>query len=403
MPLKRVLVFSATLALVIAVTPVARAGGPGDWTKVSSGDISSIAEPGLLRMPDGDLHIVFMQMTSGGDDAYAHTEVSETGNTKGTAGERFLRWDALIADPDLIPVKTGGMRLVFSGIGPSPRDGGEMYSMVGDSDGDTWVLSMGSMSSTSTPYTGYGNSAVMLADGTPVTSWPLNDTIYYHVGISGSIPAITPDETFNNGDCCAYNTKLVRDGSKVYLAWYGNGDTAGSNGTFVRRILPTEGPEIKAPGSSVGSNSLSPDQEVAMAARTQGGTYVAYCVGYPTCDHVGLWKVGSDHARRVPMSSGADSIALAASKGGRLWVAWEKNSTGKIYAVRTNSDANRFGAVRTIDAPASSFSVYRLAIEGSTGRGDIIINDADFLWHQQVLPGLRLAAWPRRGASGRPW
>jgi hypothetical protein len=149
-----------------------------------------------------------------------------------------------------------------------------------------------------------------------------------------------------------------------------------------------------------------PRQQVALTARSGGGVYMAYCS--PTksteCAHVDLWKVGAAKPMIVPGSGtgNAGRVALAAGPSGRLTVAWFDFGKNQIHVIRTNTEATRFGVLRTVKAPPKTIVFSGLQVEASSGRQDVIANttlttppNPVVFWHTQVLPGLRLTASPR--------
>jgi hypothetical protein len=102
----------------------------------------------------------------------------------------------------------------------------------------------------------------------------------------------------------------------------------------------------------------------------------------------------------VPHSRFATTIALSAAPSGRLWVAWADNIP-RVRAVRTGRSGLSMGAVRNVGLPKGKSAAYSLAIEGSRGRGDIVVNVGDSMWHTQVLAGLTLGATPHVWHHGR--
>src|SRR5262249_25625884 len=138
---------------------------------------------------------------------------------------------------------------------------------------------------------------------------------------------------------------------------------------------------------------------IGLAARAGGGVYAAYCVGYPTCSNVRVWKVGTTTTKDVPNSKFASTISLSSGPSGRLWVAWADNIP-KVRAVRTGEDGLAMGAVQNVGLPKGKSSAYSLAIDGSRGRGDIVVNVGDSMWHSQVLAGLTLGASPHAWQRG---
>ncbi len=114
-------------------------------------------------------------------------------------------------------------------------------------------------------------------------------------------------------------------------------------------------------------------------------------MGYPFCETVVLWQVGTSQVLKVPESADAAQVAISAAPSGRLWIGWASEAD-EVYAVRTNTKANGFGAVRHLPAPKKSQGVYDLFIEGTRARADIVFNDSSAIWHQQVFVGLTLKA-----------
>ena len=83
---------------------------------------------------------------------------------------------------------------------------------------------------------------------------------------------------------------------------------------------------------------------------------------------------------------------------------WEQNGT--IYAARTNQAATQGRRGERAQARRAARPIYRLNGEGSAGPLDLIVNDGQGLWHQQVWPKLSLTgarrARPSCSASPTP-
>ena len=62
--------------------------------------------------------------------------------------------------------------------------------------------------------------------------------------------------------------------------------------------------------------------------------------------------------------------------------------------MRTNTSAKKFGALRTIKRPKQGDDSYHIWIEGTRARADLLYNDGDDIWHQQIFAGLTLKASP---------
>lgn len=385
---RRPVVLAASLGLALTAALVAPGPAPGvdarartaTWTKVTSGNVVNIAEPGLYRTSDGVLHLVYLRQGPS-SDTLAFTSIGAGGVT--ATGVAVGGWAALPQDPKVVGVPGGGMRLVFGGIrttsGGDPYGTGQMFSATADAAGATWPLAAGALTASGYAIDSYGTGATTLADGTPVVSFPLNSTLTWNAGGS---PA---DSTYTFGECCVYDSTLARDGDEVWVAFAANGSSAATAGLFVKRLLPTVGPTTKVPRSSEGSNTLTPSQSTAFVARPGGGLYVAYCVGYPTCTKVGLWRVGSDRPRMVRRSAGARDIAIATGPGGRLWIAWTTYDAVKV--VHTGATGVHFSAVRTLKPPRAAPDLYGITIAGTNRSVDLVINNGSALFHRRV--GLR--------------
>ena len=392
--LPAVLLPALALVTVAAVAPPAGAA-PGDWTRISTGTGGIIYQSSLHRTPDGVLHVLYPK-TNGGDTAtYGHAAIDADGSLAGQDDVLAPGWATLDVSPALIG-DGDGLRAVFGGIfdvNPGFWSDGRMYTATAAEDGGVWTLPAEAVGQSHSAYGSYGTAAVELADGTPVAAYPLNSDIVWHVGTGPEA-----DQSYAVGSCCAYSLGMADDNGDVWIGWYQNGSTAATNGTFVKQILPTVGPTMKAPGSSQGTDSL-PTGKVALVARTGGGVYAAYCVGYPTCGHIGLWKVGSSQVTTVPSSRYAADIALSPGPSGRIWVAWSDNIP-RVRAVRTGVSGSGFGPVRTLGTPPHQDSVYNVSTDGTTGRGDVVINVGNGFWHTQVAPGLTLKASPTTWQHG---
>jgi len=366
------------VALVAGTDPGAAAhaadrGAPTPWTKISSGTVTNTTEPGLFRTPDGVLHVFYRrQHTSTADIAF--TNISPTGHV-GDRGAAISGWAALAADPKAVTTGSG-IRLAFAGIRTTdpldPFHTGQMFDATALDAGIDWFLG-GALTDSGYALDSYGTGATTLASNQPVVSFPLNATITWNDGI---------DHTYTFGDCCTYETSLTRDGDQVWMSFAANGGTAATQGQFVKQLLPTEGPTIKAPRSSQGRYSLTPMQATALATRPGGGTYLAYCIGYPTCSRIGLWKLGSAAPVTVPGSADARTVALSAAPNGRLWVAWRTQS--RIKAVPTSATGLTFGTVRSSKPPHRDPTIFGVSVAGANHSADIVLNTGSALYHQQV-------------------
>jgi hypothetical protein len=387
---------SLVVVLVLGLVGLAGpslAGPPGTWTVISGGGVANTFEPGMFRTADGNLHVAIPRH-NGTTDSIDIAHVSPTG---GLIGRQALidNWSGLTYDPDMVAVPGGGVRLLFGGlrttVAGEPYNEGYIDQATSDPTAASWTLQPNTAPAVAgnTGYASYGTGATALADGTPVTAYVFNTTMYYQVGAG-------PMQQFEVAACCMYYTSLASDGVNVWAAWYANGNSAADQGTFVRQIYPVLGPVMQAPGSvsqfSGQPGSLNTTQAVAMVARAGGGVFLAYLKGYPNTKAIALWKLGTSTVKLVPESKDASHVAMSAGPAGRLWLAWD-SPTEDIRAVRTGTSGLAFGAVQQLNTKGSP-TVYNLNIEGSAGRGDVLFNDSTRIWHQQVYAGLTLKADP---------
>lgn len=394
---------AALLVLSTAASPPAGAASD-DWTKVSTGSGAPNYGSSLHRTPGPVLHVLYPKTNGERTTTYGHAAIDADGSLRGSNDVLVPGWATLDPTPALIG-DGAGLRAVFGGVLDTSSgfwSDGRMYTATAPEDGAAWTLPAEAVGRSRSASASHGTAAVELEDGTPVAAFARRSTIVWHVGTGDD-----PDHRLRINGCCASSLAMVDNGGTVWIGWYANGSTAATNGTFVKQILPTVGPTIKAPGSSVGAHSV-PTGGVALAVQARvdddGGpaVWAAYCGGYPTCDHVGLWKVG-DHrsrAKKVPGSRNAAHIALSASvsddpdlgvQGVRVWVAWS-DTVPRVRAVRTGKAG--FTPVRTLGLPPHHRAVHDISIEGVPGPGDVVVNTGRSFWHARVEPGLTLEARP---------
>lgn len=387
-----------------------RAALAGGWTKVSTGTVDSLSEITVQRTADGVLHAVYAQEV-GTVDSYEHSTLSSAGSVTGHS-DVVGTWSALVSNPELLPTASGGLRLVFSGLQDTDTANffahGYAYDTVSDVSGAGWTLQPHALTKFGSAYSGYGIGATTLSNGAPVTAGTLNSDIYYRVGDiattdQGVVSAAADDAVHTSDSCCLYDTQLVNSGDAVWMAWYANGSSEATNGVFVKQIYPTAGPVLKAPGSSVGADSLSADQAVAMVARPGGGVVLAYKMGYPTTSSIGLWQVGSGSAKKVSHSKDADLVSLATGATGRMWLAWSTDG-GRAYALRTSPTGFGLGTAQALAAPSGSSQIWSIVVDASLNQGTVLVNDtaSSSVFSRIVNPGLTLRARPGAVKVAKP-
>ena len=251
-----VTVVAVVLGVVAGLTGPAVAGPPGKWTVISAGGLSNIVEPGMYRTADGTLHVAIVRENANFTASIDVAHVSESGKLLGRTTV-IDQWAGVTSDPELVGSPTGGMRLVFGGqrtvVTGDPYNEGYVYWAESDASGTVWTLAPNTTPANAgtTGYASYGTGVTTLGDGTLVTAYPLNSTIYYQIGVGTAV------QSFEVGDCCAYDMTLAQDNGVVWAAWSANGDTDSTRGIFVRQIYPTLGVVLKAPKSSTNDGYLA--------------------------------------------------------------------------------------------------------------------------------------------------
>ncbi len=137
-----------------------------------------------------------------------------------------------------------------------------------------------------------------------------------------------------------------------------------------------------------------------IVARVGGGFYVAYATGYPSLNHIKVWKVGAAAATEVAKTPGTNSSAtIAAAPDGRLWAAWTKRVgfVPHVFARRSNKAGTAWGAVVDAGRPAVS-GMYHLDANSTAAALDVFVNATPNLssdsttFYRRVFPGLTLTA-----------
>lgn len=390
---------------LLAATPGADAGPPGRWTTISGGpaDLGIIARPGLVRTPDGLLHVVYTRKDATSSYSIRHVAITDSGAVR-HASTVISGWSTVTRDPEIVTTPTG-LRVVFSGLRNGdtfdPYTNGAAYHATSDSTGASWTLQTSYLSDSRSTYADYGMGALPMSDGSTFVAWPLNSTIRYAntVVADPSTPAEDPAFTMSVGTS-VYDVEVARvpGTDQVWLSWFAlSSTTPGERGVFVRQVSPTLGPVRRAPQSVTryaGADYATQFSSApALVART-AGPVVAYPVGYPTRRRIAVWRVGAPSVGYLPASPDGRLVDLSVGAGNRLWAVWSSGHT--VRAARSNPAGTAWGAPVTlggvrVDGNPSTWSV-DIAADG--GPADVVVNTSRQLVHQRVLPGLSLGAAP---------
>jgi hypothetical protein len=389
----------AAVAIVLALALAASAaGGPrGQWTRLP-GTVVNFAQPGLARTSDDVLHVLYVRKNGTKSDL-VHVAVSPAGKV-GADSIALGGW-ATMAHPDLLRMPDNTLRAFFGGIrSTAPGEGNNsLNTATAPASGGPWTLKPGRAAQALYAYATSVTGAGLAKDGTPISTWSGTPGLGFHYGIDP--PKDPPDGKIPQSGCCLYNPDIGVDAASGQ-AWVGFSSLEdASPGMFANAIGPSgpQGGRRLAPGSISGKNFNQPLNRTPITGRIgAGGVFLVYGQGYPTSKTLAVWRVDTARPQLVLKADRMKHAGVAAAPEGRLWLMWERSGT--IYATRTNKAVTKVGPLSSVRPPGSK-SVYQLTGEGSNGPLDMVANDGQGLWHQQVWPRLQLTAASRASGKGR--
>jgi hypothetical protein len=366
----------------------AAAGPPGKWTPLSKGAVTPTDQAGLVRTPDGTLHVSW-QRRGILATALWRTRIAADGRTIGSEPIAGGLMDA--GSPALTIAPDGGLRAFFFVRTPDAAQPALLLATAPAAGG--WTVAHDPLAQAVGPAVPAVGAATA-RDGTPVVAWPVGTQVRYRFGVDPGADSVP----LGVGGCCSSAVQPAVDQvtGRVYVAWASS--AAGATGIFVQtvdRSGPVR-PKVFATGSATRRRDAAvlPDGHVALAARTGvSGVYLAYTSGFPRVKAIVLLRAG---VRKVVVrlnAPGASHVVLAPAPQGRLWLAWSRGGT--IFAARSNRAATKLGVVREIPIRRGARAVDQLQGDGSAGPLDLVASlesraGAAAFWHQQVQPGLSL-------------
>lgn len=368
-------------------TSAVSASDSAGWRQLSTGTPSSLSSIGLARFGK-QVEAVWEQPSSGSSQDLLFTaSVGAHASSTGGAVQVLPAWGAVNRYPAIL--QYGAYRLIaFSGIrSTSPDDPYEQGYEYGalSTDGKSWVLGDGSLTASNTAYGSYGTDSVS-ANGVPLTVYTAGSTqsVSYIHGIFDSIPETpTADSSTSSTGNFAYNSGVGFDpvNSTGWAVWASNSGDAATEGVSAQQVLPSLGPLVHAPKtvttySGASYSNAAESQRIQVAARSRGGLYAAYPVGYPEATKVALWHVGTS---KVFLRHGGPSVHVvdaAPGTGGRIWLLWWTSGSKYLQVARTNPAATRLGATCRVRLPGGSQnSVWDVEGYGDGQGVDAFIND----------------------------
>jgi hypothetical protein len=384
----RLLAVGVAAAATLFAAGVAFAGpGTSDgWARITDSALRSSDQLGYARTPDGSLHVAWVRAEQG-SEALLVRSLDLSGEPGGLrpmlSGWRSVSSPALLAAGD-------GLLALWAG---QPDAGSEaaVWSASSGAAGETWSAAAPAAALGGPMAVGYQIGAAEAPGATPVFTWSLTFRLFSHAGLD---PAV--ESRVWQTSCCAYRPGLGVDGrtGEVVLAWYS--DAIGEHGLWSQSILPAAGERKHLPSSANDERTaaVAPEQKLGISGRIGApGVYVAYGAGQPTWTSLLVWEHMSGRATRVWEGVVRDPSVTPGPEG-RLWLSWS-SSGNRVYVVRSNRSATRWGAVVRIAPPAATQRIWKLKGEGSRGPLDLLASVSTpgslAFWHRRVLPGLTIA------------
>ncbi len=392
------------LLAALAVAPGALAGPPGHWSRVTGiegVEALNTDDIGLQRTADGVLHVAWTRSAGGISDVLLHSTIAA--NAKSVSPPFPILSAAnngINSSVELIAGPSGGLRVLFAGLFPKTPIDLVMSSATAPAAGAPWSpaspVSNNAVATASKVYVASGIGAAVSPAGLTTLVWGDSGPSEggYHLGLDPLSPDISFPSTLERDPGAAFDA-ITGAG---YLAW---NELGGSGSPNALKVAAPGGAPITAPNSA----AAWVGQRVSISGRIGApGVYVAYGSGNNQFDATpALWRVGASKLIRLKRQRDAEHTGLAPAPGGRLWLYWERE--GRLYALRTDKQAKRLGAIVSAKLPKGASVVYRLQGEGSRGPLDLFaLTDAKgglgYL-QQRILPGLTLLAKPKPAKAGK--
>lgn len=393
---------AAAVALTIAAC-AAPSASAAPWKRVTTPDGASTDQVGLARTGDGVLHLAWSHPTGPNTEDLLHTVISRAGRIGATTpiqtGWTGFTNAALVVDPAGLRAFWGGLRTTDSS---DPQR--ETNTALSEDGGASWMLQPGQINPDGAQSYASDTAATVRADGTTIQAFAGTLGTWVHVGLSPAAPNwnYTPGEQYGN------DPNLATDANnRTVMAWYSNAD--GRLGVQAQDVNADGSPGARRrtmPGT--GNMQIGMLARTPLAARSDGGLYVAYPTGYPTANRIRLWRVGAANAPVVGrVASGSPAVAIAATGDRRIWTLWTKGfGDPDVLARRSNKGATKFGAIVNAGHPRDAAQAYRLDASAAGGALDVLGNfnigttTTGVTSHRRILPGLTLRARPGRVRRG---
>jgi hypothetical protein len=396
---------AAAIGLAVAVCAASSASA-APWKRVTTPDGASTDQVGLARTADGVLHVVWSHPTGPNTEDLLHTAISPAGKVGATTpiqtGWTGFTNAAVVVNPGGLRVFWGGFRTTDTN---DPQR--EINTALSTDGGVSWALQPGQVNPGGAQSYASDVAATVRGDGTTMQAFAGTLGTWVHAGLTPATP--NHDYQAPLGQY-GYDPNLATDAAnRTLMAWYSN--ATGHLGVIAQDVNP-DGSPIGGPATMPGTDNMQVGMlgRTPLVARPGGGAYVAYPTGYPSANRVRLWRIGAGSAPVIGrVTGGSPAVAIGATGNGRLWVLWTKGfGDPDVLASRSNKKASEFGAVVNAGHPKGAAQAYKLDASATGGAVDVLANfnigttTTAVTSHRRILPGLTLAASPRKVRRDEP-
>lgn len=380
---------AALLGATSGVTTAAPAGPakaprPGHWTQVTFGDLVNFADIGLVRGPNGALHVLW---TDGKHGAMVVRDTPILAN--GTVGKPVPITGHL--SQATFPDATPSGRAMYAFWNQVPNKGTALGTAVASwpANGHGWKVT--TVKPAQSPSWDFGVAAAAGADGKPWVAFVDGGNVGFEVWHNGHATRQIPAP-----GCCVYQAGIGADSrnSTAWLTWFSN--VTNHYGIEAQRLTLSGvrvGRSLHMPGSSSGNAAIQTDQRTTATGLGHHlpGVYLTYLTGYPTARKVKLMKLGAKTPTTIATRFGTNGSTLAADPFGRLWVAWFVSSPDPtIWLRRAGSGASRFGPTIRLSLPKGTSTLWKIYLNAQAKRVDVLalvsVGSRTAYFATQVLP-----------------
>jgi hypothetical protein len=348
------------LAIVAAlsVTGTVSASPTPPFTRLSTVGVGPMPSYGMVRTPDGTLHLVY-QTTPGGvssPNGLAARSISGAGSV-GPQFAALQGWQA--GRPGLIALPNGTLEAVFGAISPAPTLTSSIWAVSSSDGGATWAAPANVRGGGPLESLAYGSDlTAQMAGSTPVLTLPQAGGLVIQEGLAAGSPAQLVTNNSNNsaGDV---NSAVDAGSGQFVASWQ---SLAGNGGTYIQAVAPTISAAQQVPGQ--------PRNQLVIAGRDAGpGIFAAYTPNNTTVRLIryGGGSVAVGSVAGVP----ASTLGVATGLDGRIWVMWGGDSG--LAVTRSNKAVTQFEPIQHLAYIPSS--LYRLAGDGRLGPLDLLVDE----------------------------